>query len=182
MGEAQNGATLCQFLNVFIGLAKKFLWFFNVKIKDILLSRTLLNNIFTILFHNLLSFLKQFHESTFPNLFIFLSKELFQVPFTDFQETEVFFPLREFYKDWNTWKSEGAVSGEYGGGIRTSQPSCNSFCLGIRETCSLALPWWKIMRGLLIHFRHFLSSAAFSWSNWEQYLLELIIWFSGRSS
>ena len=27
-----------------------------------------------------------------------------------------------------------------------------------------------------------LSSAAFSWSNWEQYLLELIIWFSKRSS
>ena len=146
------------------------------------LPRTLLNNIFTILFHNLLSFLKQFHKSTFPKLFIFLSKELFKVPFTEFQETEVFFPLREFYKDWNKWKSEGAVSGEYGGGIRTSQPSCNSFCLVIRETCSLVLSWWKIMRGLLINFRHFLSSAAFSWSTWEQYLLELIIWFSGRST
>ena len=24
------------------------------------------------------------------------------------------------------------------------------------------------------------SSAAFSWSNWRQYLLELIVWFSGR--
>ena len=41
---------------------------------------------------------------------------MFKVPFIDFQETEVFFPLREFYKDWNKWKSEGAVSGEYGGG------------------------------------------------------------------
>ena len=33
---------------------------------------------------------------------------------------------------------------------------------------------------LLSNSRHFLWSAAFSWSYWEQYLLELIIWFSRR--
>ena len=93
-----------------------------------------------------------------------------------------FFPLREFCKDRNKWKSEGAMSGEYGGWIRTFQPSCNSFRLVIKETCGLALSWWKIMCFLLTNSRHFLSSAAFSWSNWEQYLLELIIWFSRRSS
>ena len=43
-----------------------------------------------------------------------------------------FFPLRESCKDRNKWKSEGAVSGEYGGWIRISQPSCNSFCLVLR--------------------------------------------------
>ena len=90
--------------------------------------------------------------------------------------------LREFCKDRNKWKSEGAMSGEYGGWIRTSQPSCNSFCLVIKETCSLALTWWKIMCFLLTNSGRFSMSAAFSWSTWEQYLLEWIAWFSGRSS
>ena len=70
------------------------------------------------------------------------------------------------------------MSGEYGGWVRTSQPSCNSFCLVIKETRGLALSWWKIMRFLLTNSGHFSSNAAFSWSNWEQYLLELIVWFS----
>ena len=35
------------------------------------------------------------------------------------------------------------------------------------------------MRFLLTNSGCFSSSAAFSWSNWEQYLLELIVWFSG---
>ena len=38
------------------------------------------------------------------------------------------------------------------------------------------------LRFLLTNSRRFLSSAAFSWSNWEQYLLELIIRFSRSSS
>ena len=76
----------------------------------------------------------------------------------------------------------GAMSGEYGGWIRTSQPSCNSFSLVIKEICSLELSWWKILRFLLTNSGCFSSSAAFSWSNWEQYLLELLVWFSGRSS
>ena len=35
------------------------------------------------------------------------------------------------------------------------------------------------MHFLLTNSGHFSLSAAFSWSNWEQCLLELIIWFSG---
>ena len=54
-----------------------------------------------------------------------------------------FFPLTEFCKDWNKWKSESEMSGEYGGWIRTSQPNCNSVCLVIKETRSLEFPWWK---------------------------------------
>ena len=50
-----------------------------------------------------------------------------------------------------------------------------SFCLFIKETCSLALSWWKIMHFLLTNSGHFSSSAAFSWSICEQYLLELIV-------
>ena len=69
-----------------------------------------------------------------------------------FSRELTFFPLKEFCKELNTWKSEGAVSVEYSRWIRTSQPSCNSFCLVIKETLGLALSWWKIMRFLLTLF------------------------------
>ena len=52
--------------------------------------RTLLNNIFTLLFHYFLPFFRQLHNFIFPKLFIFFSKELFQVPFTVFQGIETF--------------------------------------------------------------------------------------------
>ena len=73
-------------------------------------TKTLLNNIF-VLFHYLLPFSRQLHNSISPKLFICLSKELFQVPFTIFQGTESF-SIEEFCKDGNKWKSEGAMSGE----------------------------------------------------------------------
>ena len=92
------------------------------------------------------------------------------------------FPLREFCKDLNKWKSKGAVSGEYGGWIGTSQASCNSFCLVIKKNIQSCVFWRKIMSFLLTNPGRFSSSAAFSWCNWELYLLELIVWFSGRSS
>ena len=133
-----------------------------------------------------LPFFRQLHNSIFPKLFLsFLSNELFQVSFGRylFQSSKElkFFPLREFCKGQNKWKSEGATSGEYGRRVRNSQPSCKSFCLVIKETCSLMLSWWKIMSFLLTNSGCF-SSSAFSLSNWEQYLLELIIWLSRRSS
>ena len=80
------------------------------------------------------------------------------------------------------FQKKGAVSLEYGGCIRTSQPSYNGFCQIIKETCNLVLSWWKIMCFLLTNSRCFSSNAAFSRSNWEQYLLELIVWFSRSSS
>ena len=46
----------------------------------------------------------------------------------------------------------------------------NSFCLVIKETGGLALSWQRIMRFLLTNSGCFSSSAAFSWSKWEQYL------------
>ena len=42
------------------------------------------------------------------------------------------------------------MSNEYSSWIRTSQPNHNSFCLIIKETCRLALPWWKIIFWWLI--------------------------------
>ena len=73
------------------GLAKKFLRFLSKNKRHFSCSpRTLLNNVFTILFHYLLPFFRQLHNSIFPKLFIFLSKELFQVPFTVFQGNEIF--------------------------------------------------------------------------------------------
>ena len=74
------------------------------------------------------------------------------------------------------------MSGEYSRWNRTSQSSSNSFCLVIKETCGLGLSWWKIMHFLFTNSGCFSSSAAFSWSDWEQYLLELILCSSRRSS
>ena len=71
------------------------------------LPRTLLNDIVTILFHYLLPFFTQLHNSVFSKLFIFLNKELFYVPLQSYRELK-FFPL-EFCPDQNKWQSEGAV-------------------------------------------------------------------------
>ena len=165
------------------GLTKECLWFLSKNKRHIFHfhQELYLTNVFTLVFHYLLPFFRQLHNSVFPKPFIFLSKELFQVPFTVFQGIDIF-SIREFCEDWNKWKSKSAMSGEYSRWIRTSQPSCNSFSLVIQETCGLALSWWKMMRFLLTNFGCFSLSAAFSWSNWEQYLLELILWFSGKSS
>ena len=58
---------------------------------------SLLNNIFTVLFHYLLLSFRQLRKSIFPKFFIFLSKELFQMPFAVFQGIETF-PLENFVK------------------------------------------------------------------------------------
>ena len=54
---------------------------------------TLLNNVFTVLFHYLLPYFRQLHNFIFPKLFIFLSKELFHVSFAVSQGME-FFPFK----------------------------------------------------------------------------------------
>ena len=61
--------------------------------------------------------------------------------------------------------------------IRTSQSS-SSVCPVIKETCGFVLSWWRITCFLLTNSRCFTLNAAFSLSNWEQHLLELIILFS----
>ena len=118
---------------------------------------------------------------TLPKLLSLWAKNCSQSLLQCSRELNVF-PMREFCKYWNKWTSEGAVTGEYSEWIRTSQPSYNSFCLVVRETCGLVLSWWKIMCFLLTNSRRFSLSDALSWSHWEQYLLEWIVWFSGRSS
>ena len=59
-------------------------------------TKTLLNSIF-VLFHYLLPFSRQLHNSIFPKLFIFLNKELFQLPFTIFQDIESFSEILKFF-------------------------------------------------------------------------------------
>ena len=48
----------------------------------------------------------------------------------------------------------------------------NGFCLVIKETCSLMFSWSKIVCFLLTNSGQFWV-IAFSWSKWEQDLLEL---------
>ena len=130
--------------SAFIRLAKKLLRCLSKSKRQFSFSpRTLLNCVFVVLFHYFLPFPRQLHNSIFPKLVSFLSKELFRVPFTVFQGIEIF-PLREFCKDWNEWTSGSAASAGYRGWIRTSLPSCNSVCLVTKEAFSLALSWWEV--------------------------------------
>ena len=74
----------------------------------------------------------------FPKLFIFWANNCSKCLIQSSRELKVF-PL--ICKDWNKWTFKGAVSGVYGRWIRTFQSSCNSFCLGVKEKCDLALSW-----------------------------------------
>ena len=65
----------------YIGLIKKCLQILSKKTHFSFSPRTLLNNVFTILFYYLLPFFRQLDNSMFPKRFIFLSRDLFQVPF-----------------------------------------------------------------------------------------------------
>ena len=58
-------------------------------------------------------------------------------------------------------------------------PSQAVTVLAIKETCGLVLTLWKVLRFLLTNSRRFLLSAAFSWANLKQYLLELIGFLEG---
>ena len=171
------------FVYVRIGLAKKFLWFLRKNKRHIFHSH---QELYWVTYSPFCSttichFAGNFIILSSQNFFSFWAKNCSRCLLQSFRELKLF-PLREFCKDRNKWKSEGAMSGEYGRWIRTSQPRCNSFCIVIKEICGLVLSWWKIIRFLLTDSGCFSSSAAFSWSNWEQYLLELIIWLSRRSS
>ena len=166
-----------------IGLAKKFLRFLSKNKRHIFhfhqeLYWTMYSPFCATTFCH---FLGNFIIPSSQNFLSFWTKNCSRCLLQSSRELK-FFPLKEFCNDLNKWISEGAMFGKYNGWIITSQPSCNSFCLVIKETCDLALSWWKIMRFLLTNSGCFSSSDAFSWSNWEQYLLELIVWFSGRSS
>ena len=118
----------------------------------------------TILFHYLLPFFQTMMEFHPPQTFCLLEQRTIPGAFYSLPGKCKIFPLREFCKDWSKWTSKGTLSGEYNEWIRTFHPSCNSFCLVIKETCSLALSWWKIMPVLLTNSGCYSSTAAFSWS------------------
>ena len=124
---------------------------------------------------------------TLPKLLSLWAKNCSQCLLQSSRELK-FFPLREFCKGKNKVKHEDAMSGEYSGWIRTSQPSCNDFCLIIRETCGLALSWWKIMHFYNIFWMHNIILDAFHLVllsvglTGRNICWELILWFSWRSS
>ena len=165
-----------------IGLASKFHWFLSKNKRHNFhchqeLYWTVYSQFCSTTFCH---FFQAASNSIFPKLFIFLSKELLQMSFMVFQGIEIF-PLREFCKDQNKWKSEGAMSGDCGGWIRTSQPSCNSFLPDHQRNVVLSYPdarlsifSWLIPDAFCL----VLPSVCLIGS---KYLLELIIWFSRRS-
>ena len=126
------------------GLSKKFLW----------CSSTNRNKRHIFLFHQELYWMySPFCSTTFchvsgnfiipssQNCFLsFWAKNCSRCLLQSSRELK-FFPLTEFGKDWNKWKSKSAMSGKYSGWIRTSQPSYDSFRLVIEEACSTVLSW-----------------------------------------
>ena len=119
-----------------IGLAKRFLWFLSKNKRHIfhfhqeLYWTTYSPFCSTTFCHFSGNFIIPYSQ----NFLSFWAKNCFRCLLQSYRELKIF-PLREFCKDWDKWKSESAMSGEYGRWIRTSQPSCNSFCLVIKETC-----------------------------------------------
>ena len=136
---------------IYIGLAKKCLWFLIKNKRHIFhfhqeLYWTMYSPFCSTTFCH---FSGNFVIPSYQNFLSFWAKKCCRCLLQSSRKLK-FFPLREFCKDWNKWISEGAMSGEYGRWIRTSQPSCNSFCLVIKETCGLELSWWKIIMHFLL--------------------------------
>ena len=71
--------------------------------------------------------------------FFFLSKVHFRCLLQSSRKLKCF-PLREFCKDRNKWISDGPVSGEYSGWIRTSQPSLTVFAWSSKKHVVLHCP------------------------------------------
>ena len=120
-----------------------------------------------------------FHATSYfhlPKTFWFWAKKCSRCLLQSSRELKIF-ALREFCKNQNKLISKGAMSSEYGSWIRTSQLNFKSFFLVIKETCGFALSTWRFMHFQLSNSRHCSPSA-----NWKQYLWELIVWFSRRSS
>ena len=77
-------------------------------------------NVFTVLFHYLLPFFRQFHNFILPKLFLsFWAKNCSKCLVQSSREWKIF-PLRYFCTEWNKWKCRGTVSGEYGGWFKIS--------------------------------------------------------------
>ena len=82
-----------------IGLAKKFLQFLTKNKRHFSFSpRTLLNNIFTSLFHYLLPFFRQLHNSIFPKLFYLFEQRTVPGDFYSLLGNWNFFHEKNFVK------------------------------------------------------------------------------------
>ena len=163
-----------------IRLAKKLVQFLSKK-WDTFSPRTWWEHVFTVLTHYLLPPFRQLHNSFFPKLFIFLSKELFQVPFAVFQGIDIFFHKENFVKTEINGNPKVPCLVNTADESELPSQAVNGFAWSSKKR-GLMLSWWEVMRFLLTNSGCFSSSAAFSSSNGEQYVLELTVWFSRRSS
>ena len=106
--------------------------------------------------------------------YLFLSKELFKAPFTVFQEMEIFFLSENFVKAKVNGNLMVQCLVNMANESELPSQAVTVFALVIKEMCHLVFSQWKIKNFLLSNSRYFLLYDAFSWSNWEQCLLELI--------
>lgn len=106
--------------------------------------------------------------------YLFVSKELFKVPFTVFQEMEFFFLLENFVKAKVNGNLMVQCLVNMANESELSSQAVTVFALVIKEMHCLVFSQWKIKNFLLNNSRYFLWYDALSWSKWEQCLLELI--------
>ena len=96
------------------------------------------------------------------------------MPFTVFRGIFSFFPLREFCKDRNQWTSQVQYLVNIADESQLPIWAVTAFVQSLKSV-SLVESWWKIIHFLLTYSGCFLLTAPFSWSNWEQYVLALLI-------
>ena len=113
-----------------------------------------------------------FGQRTVPGAFYSLRGNFFPL--------EKFFPLRESVKTEISGNPKVQCLMNMADELM-SQPSYHSCCLVIKETHVLALSRWKMMCFLLTNLDTF-CEVLLPVGLIEQYLLELIVWFSRRSS
>ena len=156
-------------------LAKKSLWFSSKNKRQFSFSPgTLLNKLCSI---NSGHFSGYFIISSSQNFLSFWAKNSSRCLLQSSKELK-YFPLREFCKD-----------------LMKLQYLVNTTDESVLPSQAIIVFVWSSKKHVVLHYHdgrlciflltnsgHFLLRTAFSWSNWEQCLLELIVFFFRRSS
>ena len=131
--------------------------------------------------HFLGSFIFPSSQQLLSFFFFFLSKDLFQVPFIVFQGIENVSHYENLIKS----RINGNLKVQYlvNTVVESEFPSqaVTVFAWSSKKYVALRYPDGRL--NVFCNYSGWFSSrVAFRWYNWEQYVLELIIWFSRKNS
>ena len=114
--------------------------------------------------------------------FYLFEQRTFQVPFKVSQGIEIF-SIKTFVKTEINGHPKIQCMVNIANESELPSQAVTDFAWSPRKrTYSLMVSGWEIIHFLLTNSKCFSSRATFSWFNWEQSLLELIVWFFRRSS